>query len=62
MALLDETTEKLRLNRGLLEAMMDNMAQGISMVDRDLRLVAWNQRYETLFEYPPGFLYRNNFV
>ena len=57
VALLDETTEKLRLNRGLLEAMMDNMAQAISMVDRDLRLVAWNQRYETLFEYPPGFLY-----
>jgi PAS domain S-box-containing protein len=57
VALLDETTEKLRLNRGLLEAMMDNMAQGISMVDRDLRLVAWNQRYETLFEYPRGFLY-----
>jgi Na+/proline symporter/signal transduction histidine kinase/ActR/RegA family two-component response regulator len=57
VALLDETTEKLRLNRGLLEAMMDNMAQAISMVDRDLRLVAWNQRYETLFDYPPGFLY-----
>jgi Na+/proline symporter/CheY-like chemotaxis protein len=57
VALLDETTEKLRLNRGLIEAMMDNMAQGISMVDRDLRLVAWNQRYETLFEYPRGFLY-----
>jgi Na+/proline symporter/signal transduction histidine kinase len=57
VALLDETTEKLRLNRGLLEAMMDNMSQGISMVDRDLRLVAWNQRYETLFDYPNGFLY-----
>ena len=57
VALLDETTEKLRLNRGLLEAMMDNMAQGISMVDRDLRLVAWNQRYDALFGYPPGFLY-----
>jgi Na+/proline symporter/signal transduction histidine kinase len=57
VSLLDETTERLRLNRGLLEAMMDNMAQGISMVDRDLRLVAWNQRYEALFDYPPGFLY-----
>jgi len=26
-------------------------------VDRDLRLVAWNQRYDALFGYPPGFLY-----
>lgn len=57
VALLDETTEKLRLSRGLLEAMMDNMAQGVSVVDRELRLVAWNRRYEALFGYPPGFLY-----
>jgi Na+/proline symporter/signal transduction histidine kinase/CheY-like chemotaxis protein len=57
VSLLDETSERLRLNRGLLEAMMENMSQGISMIDRDLRLVAWNQRYQDLFDYPPGFLY-----
>lgn len=57
VALLDEATEKLRFNRELLEAMMDNMPQGISVVDADMRLVAWNQRYLDLFDYPPGFVY-----
>jgi Na+/proline symporter/PAS domain-containing protein len=57
VALLDETSAQLRLSRGLLEAMMDNMAQAISVMDRDLKLVAWNRRYEELFRYPPGLLY-----
>jgi PAS domain S-box-containing protein len=49
----DEATRKLRLNRELLEAMMENMPQGISVVDADMRLVAWNRRYVELFQYPP---------
>lgn len=57
VALLDETSARLRLSRGLLEAMMDNMAQAISVVDRELKLVAWNRRYEDMFDYPPGLLY-----
>ncbi len=57
VSLLDETTQRLRLNRGLLEAMMDNMAQAVSVIDREFRLVAWNRRYESMFGYPPGFLY-----
>jgi Na+/proline symporter/signal transduction histidine kinase/CheY-like chemotaxis protein len=57
VALLDETSAQLRLSRGLLEAMMDNMAQAISVVDRELKLVAWNRRYEEMFRYPPGLLY-----
>jgi signal transduction histidine kinase/ActR/RegA family two-component response regulator len=57
VALLDEASAQLRLSRGLLEAMMDNMAQAISVVDRDLKLVAWNRRYEEMFRYPPGLLY-----
>ncbi len=57
VSLLDETSAQLRLSRGLLQAMMDNMAQAISVIDRDLKLVAWNRRYEQLFRYPPGLLY-----
>lgn len=49
----DEATRKLRFNRELLEAMMENMPQGISVVDADMRLVAWNRRYVELFQYPP---------
>jgi len=49
----DEATRQLRFNRELLEAMMENMPQGISVVDADMRLVAWNRRYVELFQYPP---------
>jgi Na+/proline symporter/signal transduction histidine kinase/CheY-like chemotaxis protein len=52
----DEATRKLRFNRELLEAMMENMPQGISVVDADMRLVAWNRRYVELFQYPPDLV------
>jgi signal transduction histidine kinase/Na+/proline symporter/CheY-like chemotaxis protein len=52
VALFDEATQKLRFNRELLEAMMENMSQGISVVDASMRLIAWNQRYLDLFQYP----------
>ncbi|MBO9661626.1 NahK/ErcS family hybrid sensor histidine kinase/response regulator [Dokdonella sp.] len=55
--LLDETSQELRFNRELLAVTFDNMLQGISVVDRDLRIVAWNRRYLDLFAYPDGFVY-----
>ncbi len=57
LAFFDEASQRMRVNRELLEAMMDNMPQGISVVNADMQLVAWNQRYLDLFEYPPGFVY-----
>jgi signal transduction histidine kinase/CheY-like chemotaxis protein len=57
VALFDEASARLRLNREMLEAIMDNMPQGISVVNADMQLVAWNQHYLDLFEYPPGFVY-----
>lgn len=56
VAVFDEASERVRINRELLEAMMDHMPQGISVVDADMRLVAWNQRYLDLFEYPAGLV------
>jgi len=55
-ALVGETSQALRFNQQLLAAAFDNMSQGISVVDRDLNLVAWNQRYAELFGYPPDLL------
>ena len=55
--LLDEASQELRFNRELLSVTFDNMAQGISVVDRDLRIVAWNRRYLDLFDYPEGYVY-----
>ena len=55
-AIVGEASEDLRFNQRLLEAAMENMSQGISVVDGELRLVAWNSRYADLFGYPPGML------
>jgi signal transduction histidine kinase len=57
VALLDEAGQELRFNRQLLAATFEHMAQGISVVDVDLRLVTWNRRYQQMFDYPEGMLY-----
>ncbi|WP_350016305.1 PAS domain-containing hybrid sensor histidine kinase/response regulator [Rhodanobacter sp. IGA1.0] len=57
MALLDEASQELRFNRELLSTTLENVSQGISVVDAGMRLVAWNRRYLELFDYPDGMVY-----
>jgi histidine kinase len=37
-------------------ASLEHLPQGISVVDKELRLVAWNTRYQEIFKFPPGLL------
>jgi PAS domain-containing protein len=48
-AIVDTASQDLRFNQRVLEAALQNMSQGISVVDAQLRLVAWNRRYAELF-------------
>jgi Na+/proline symporter/signal transduction histidine kinase/ActR/RegA family two-component response regulator len=57
MALMDEASQELRFNRELLSTTLENVSQGISVVDGNMRLVAWNRRYLELFDYPDGMVY-----
>ncbi|WP_324437867.1 NahK/ErcS family hybrid sensor histidine kinase/response regulator [Dokdonella sp.] len=54
--IVGETSQDLRFNQRVLEAALENMSQGISVVDRDLGLVAWNRPYAQLFGYPDELL------
>ncbi|MCW3837657.1 PAS-domain containing protein [Sphingomonas canadensis] len=54
--LLDEGGQSLRFSRGLLASTFENIDAGISVVDADLNLVAWNTRYLDLFDYPAGMV------
>lgn len=54
--LLDEGGQSLRFSRPLLAATLENLPSGISVVDADLNLVAWNSAYLELFAYPPGMV------
>lgn len=57
VSVLDEAGQELRFNRELLLATLENIDPGVSVVDANMRLVAWNQRYQQLFNYPAGMLY-----
>ncbi|OHU88615.1 MULTISPECIES: PAS-domain containing protein [Pseudoalteromonas] len=52
----DETTQALQFNQNLLYTSLENLSHGISVVDKELNLVAWNKRYSEMFDYPDGFL------
>ncbi|MFA7588707.1 MAG: PAS-domain containing protein, partial [Novosphingobium sp.] len=54
--LLDRGGQSLRFSRPLLAATFENMDAGISVVDADMNLVAWNSRYEEILDYPPGMV------
>ncbi|WP_042696401.1 PAS domain-containing hybrid sensor histidine kinase/response regulator [Azospirillum sp. B506] len=52
MAMLDEASEALRFNRKLLQATLENIGQGICVIDADHRIAAWNHRYLELLDLP----------
>ncbi len=49
----------LRHQTRVLRATLDNMTDGISLLDRDLRLVAWNGRFLEIFGLPPGLVHES---
>lgn len=53
---VDEASQVFQFNQALLRSTIDNISQGISVVDADLRLIAWNQRYIDMFSYPAGLV------
>lgn len=56
VAMLDETSQRLQFSADLLQTAIENIDQGIALVDRDLRLVAWNGRYLEMFGYPAALV------
>jgi PAS domain S-box-containing protein len=55
--LLDETSQAIRFNRRLLEATLENITQGVSVIDASQQLIGWNSRYAEIMGYPPGLLH-----
>lgn len=54
--LLDESGQSLQFSRGLLSATLQAIDPGVSVIDGNLRLVAWNPRYREMFDYPEGYV------
>ncbi len=56
VTIVDEASQALRFNRSLLQSTIENISLGISVVDQQMRLVAWNRPYIEMFEYPDGLI------
>ncbi|MBO6540867.1 MAG: hybrid sensor histidine kinase/response regulator [Rhizobiaceae bacterium] len=52
LRLLDDASEALQQNRDLLQTALDQMEEGITVFDKDLRLICWNRQYRILFGLP----------
>src|SRR5258708_31214503 len=48
---------KLEQQSSLLQSTLDHMGEGLSVFDRDNRLLAWNDRFISLLDLPPGVGY-----
>ena len=55
--LVEQTSDVLKFNRNLMQTTLENISQGISVIDQDLNLVIWNDRYIELFDYPKNLVY-----
>ena len=49
VTVLDQAGQELRFNREILSTTLENISAGVSVVDPDMRLVAWNRRYQQMF-------------
>lgn len=54
--IVDEASELYDFSRGLLQGSIEHISQGLAVVDKQLRLVAWNRRYLEMFDFSPGLI------
>ena len=55
--ILDEAGQAIHFSRELLQTTLENLPQGIAVVDEGLALVAWNSRYLSLMGLQPAGIY-----
>ena len=55
--MLDEAAQAVHFSRDLLQTTLDSLDNGVGLIDRDNRLIAWNARYAHLLELPVDELY-----
>ncbi len=56
LRMIDQASATLQYNRDLLQHALDFARQGITVFDRDLRLICWNREFRDLFDLSPDIL------
>ncbi len=54
---LAKANEELVANAGMLEVVFDAIDHGVSVLDRDLRLIGWNDNFRRVVGYPRSLLH-----
>ncbi|MDG1753145.1 MAG: PAS-domain containing protein [Thalassotalea sp.] len=54
----DASNQRQQYSENLLQSAIENASEGISIVDKELNLVAWNKKYIDLFKYPKEYIYK----
>jgi Na+/proline symporter/signal transduction histidine kinase/CheY-like chemotaxis protein len=52
VAMFGETGRRLTFSGDLLQIAIESIDQGVALVDGEMRLVAWNSRYQQIFDLP----------
>jgi Na+/proline symporter/signal transduction histidine kinase len=55
--IFEETTRSLQFSQEMLFASFESISSAISVVDADLKIVAWNKHYTDMFNYPKDMLH-----
>ena len=53
----DASSHRQKYSQNLLQSAIENASEGISIIDDNLKLVAWNKKYIDLFNYPKELVY-----
>ena len=56
LRLVDDASAAIQYNRDLLQHALDHVRQGITVFDRDLRLMGWNRAFCRQFDLPPDMM------
>ena len=57
LTIFDQRSNTDRFDQHMLQSTLENVSQGISVVDNEQKLIAWNGVYMQLFNYPPELIY-----
>jgi signal transduction histidine kinase len=52
LKLLDDASEALQYNRDLLQSALDQVRHGLSVFDKDMKLICWNRQFRELLDLP----------
>ncbi len=58
MLVEEASSQREKYSQNLLQSAIENASEGISIVDENLKLVAWNKKYIAFFKYPKELVYQ----